>query len=359
MFLIFFSIVFHILLNMNANNIYETVVLAKQIQIYLNVYLLFQVFLKHVAPYITLTFLLFYLLYRYLTRNHNYWKIRGVPYEEPSFLTGNLAEVFKGKEHIGKHLGNLYSKFKTPYFGIFILGKPYLVIRDPEIIKSITIRDFHNFDDRTFACDKNADVMSGNSLFILRNPEWKNLRSKLTPIFTSGKLKLMFGIMKKCAEEMQEYLDKQHGKPMDIKEISAKYMTDLVSACFFGFDTQNFKEESEFRKSSIKMFQSTFFNSICLFAYFFVPKLVSLLKLRMMDTSFLQYVFLSTLQHRQETKTSRNDFVDLLLQLKDNIAENNNGVHFGKLQNMIITFSLPLLVSCQIKILALFCIRYV
>lgn len=275
-------------------------------------------------------FLFSYLLYRYLTRNHNYWKKRGIPYEEPSFLTGNLTEVFKGKEQIGKHLGNLYSKYKSPYFGIYIMGKPYLVLRDPEIIKSITIRDFNNFDDRTFACDKNADIMSGNSLFVLRNPDWRNIRSKLTPIFTSGKIKLMFGIMKNCATEMQDYLDKNHGRPMEIKEISAKYMTDLVSACFFGLDTRNFREESDFRKFSLKMFESTFFNSICLFAYFFVPKMVSLLKLRLLDTSFLQYVFLQTLHQREKTKTRRNDFVDLLLQLKENFGENNNGTHFGK-----------------------------
>lgn len=290
----------------------------------------FQGLLKYLVPTVILLFIFFYLLYRYLTRKHNYWKIRGVSYEEPAFLAGNLTEVFKGKEHIGRHLGHLYSKYRTPYFGIYILGEPYLVVRDPEIIKSITIRDFNNFDDRTFACDKNADIISGNSIFVLRNPEWKNLRSKLTPIFTSGKLKLMFGIMKNCAKEMQDYLHKNNGNTMDIKEVSAKYMTDLVSACFFGFDTHNFKEESEFRKVSIKMFESNFCNSICLFAYFFIPKMVSLLKLRLLDTSFFQYVFLNTLEHREKTKISRNDFVDLLLQLKDNVGDSNNGVHFGK-----------------------------
>lgn len=292
---------------------------------------------------------IFYILYRYLTRNHNYWKIRGVPYEEPSFLAGNLAEVFKGKQQIGKHLGYLYSKYKTPYFGIYIMGKPYLVLRHPEIIKSVTIRDFNNFDDRTFACDKKADVMSGNSLFVLRNPDWRNIRSKLTPIFTSGKLKLMFGIMKNCAKEMQDYLDKNHGKSMEIKEVSAKYMTDLVSACFFGLDTHNFNEESEFRRASIKMFESTFFNSICLFAYFFVPKLVSLLKLRLLDTAFLQYVFLNTLEHREKTKTRRNDFVDLLLQLKENFGENNNGIHFGEYKcqgNLINNLKYPRTTFC-------------
>ncbi|KAJ8929788.1 hypothetical protein NQ314_017491 [Rhamnusium bicolor] len=174
-----------------------------------------------------------YLFHRYLTRNHSYWKDRGIPYEEPFSLAGNLWDVFKGRRQIGKHLGYLYSKYTTPYFGIYIVGKPYLVLRNPDIIKSITIRDFNNFEDRTFACDKKADEMSGNSLFILRNPDWRNIRNKLTPIFTSGKLKLMFPIMKKCSSEMQIYLNKHDGEIMEIKEVSAKYMTDLVASCFF------------------------------------------------------------------------------------------------------------------------------
>lgn len=236
------------------------------------------------------------------------------------------------------------------------MGKPYLVLRDPEIIKSITIRDFNNFDDRTFACDKSVDAISGNSLFILRNPDWRNIRSKLTPIFTSGKLKLMFGIMKNCAKEMQEYLDTNHGKPMEIKEVSAKYMTDLVSACFFGFDTHNFKEESEFRKNCIKMFESTILNSICLFAYFFVPNMVSLLKLKLMDTSFLQYVFLNTIEHREKTNTKRNDFVDLLLQLKENFGDNNNGVHFGKYFTILV---IPVLFLVSIHNLCLHVYEFV
>lgn len=209
------------------------------------------------------------LLYFYLTRNHSYWQIRNVPHEKPLFLAGNLWDVFKGERQIGKHLGHLYTKYTSPYFGIFIMGKPYLVLRDPEIIKTITIRDFNNFEDRTFACDKNADHMAGNSLFILRNPDWRILRHKLTPIFTSGKLKLMFPLMKQAGYEMNLYLNKNIDRTMDIKEVSAKYMTDLVAACFFGLDINSFGEkDSDFRLFSRKMFEIDVYRSFCMFSYF-------------------------------------------------------------------------------------------
>nr|XP_023022352.1 cytochrome P450 6k1-like isoform X2 [Leptinotarsa decemlineata] len=268
-----------------------------------------------------------YLVYRYLTRNHTYWKDRGVPFEEPVFLAGNLWDVFTGKRQIGKHLGHLYSKYPrdTPYFGIYIMGRPYLVLRNPEIIKSVTIRDFSNFDDRTFACDVNADPMTGNSLFIMRNPDWKNIRNKLTPIFTSGKLKMMINIMKKCSKEMQTYLGGFDGQVVEVKEVAAKYMTDLVASCFFGLETNSFQgEDTEFRKASREMFELSPMGSFSLFSYFFVPDFVSWFKLKLIDTTFLRNVFLNTLQYRERTKTRRNDFVDLLLQLRDNVIESND-----------------------------------
>ncbi|XP_056647967.1 cytochrome P450 6k1-like isoform X2 [Diorhabda sublineata] len=270
-----------------------------------------------------------YVLYKYLTRNHNYWKSRGVPFEEPYFLVGNFWEVFSGKMQIGKHLGYLYSKYNSPYFGIYILGKPYLVVRSPEIIKKITIRDFKNFDDRTFACDKNADELAANSLFIMRNPDWKYIRARLTPIFTSGKLKLMLNIVKLSARGMQEYLKQFDRKNVDVKEISSKFMTDVVASCFFGYDAKAFKDNnSEFYKFTQNMFASklSFLN---LFSYFFAPILVSLLKLQFLEYGLLRRIFLDTLKYREKNNVKRNDFVDLLLQLRDNRKEEDLNVDFG------------------------------
>ncbi|KAJ8950088.1 hypothetical protein NQ318_017813 [Aromia moschata] len=209
------------------------------------------------------------------------------------------------------------------------MGTPYLVLRSPDIIKSITVRDFNNFEDRTFACEKDIDPMAGNSLFILRNPDWRNIRNKLTPIFTSGKLKLMFPIMKQCSRGMQNYLDEHDGDVMDIKEVSAKYMTDLVASCFFGLETNSFgKEESDFRMVCRKMFDFDIATAFRLFSFFFVPKFVSWFKLRLFDTDFLQSVFLDTIKQRQATNAKRNDFVDLLLQLRDNFNSSERGTNF-------------------------------
>ncbi|XP_076271486.1 cytochrome P450 6g1-like [Rhynchophorus ferrugineus] len=269
--------------------------------------------------------------YLYLTKDDNYWEKRNVQCEKPYFLVGNFWNVFSGKRQIGKHLGDLYRRFDGPYFGIYIWGKPYLVIRSPDIIKNITIRDFNNFDDRTFACDKKADDMSGNSLFIIRNPDWRNIRNKLSGIFTSGKIKSMYPLMVSNAQQMQRYLLKYDKEILDMKEVSGKYMTDLVASCFFGIDSNSFdeQEESVFRIFCRKMLTIDFFQSFRLFSYFFVPKFVYLFKLKLLDTSYFRQIFLETLSEREKSGVKRNDLVDLLIHVRDMFSdENKNGTQF-------------------------------
>lgn len=51
------------------------------------------------------------------------------------------------------------------------------------------------------------DRLGCNNLFFLRNPTWKMLRIKLSPFFSSGKLKKMFELMLQCGNNLDTYLE--------------------------------------------------------------------------------------------------------------------------------------------------------
>jgi len=83
----------------------------------------------------------------------------------------------------------------------------------------VLTKEFKNFHDRGVFCNEKIDVLSGH-LFALPGKKWRNLRVKLTPTFTSGKIKQMFTIMKMCGDEFVKNLESvaQTGDSIEIKD---------------------------------------------------------------------------------------------------------------------------------------------
>ena len=72
--------------------------------------------------------------------------------------------------------------------GAFKSFTPFLIIRDPDLIKEITIKSFSHFRDNDVEIDKKVDPIFGRNPFVLKGEEWKVVRAQLTPAFTSGKV---------------------------------------------------------------------------------------------------------------------------------------------------------------------------
>lgn len=189
--------------------------------------------------------LLFWIYARYKL---NYWKRRGV--EQLStydLIFGNFKDAVLFRTAPGSHLGVLHNAASTnaPYLGFYIFHKPCILLRDPEIIKQVMIRDFENFSDRHFAGSQQKDSIGMKNLFGLKNPAWKYLRSKITPTLTRGKLREMFPLMLETGEPMMDFLkshpsDKQGVKLVDAQELSYKYATDLIASVALGTKMDSF-----------------------------------------------------------------------------------------------------------------------
>lgn len=182
-----------------------------------------------ISSYWTVDLLLFsislwFLLYKYFTRNYDYWRNRNVPYVTPEAFFGNFRDVLLMKRMVAEHLADLYNQMKVPFFGIFILDKPVLIVRDPELVKAVLVKDFDYFHDRTVHSDVNNEPLTAHMLFFSRNPEWKITRTKITPVFTTGKLKSMLGLINEVGEEMKRYIYKNclTGECVEAKEIVAR-----------------------------------------------------------------------------------------------------------------------------------------
>lgn len=262
-----------------------------------------------------------YLIYKYTSRNYDYWAKRNVPFIPPKPFVGNFWDIIRFKLSIGPYLEKLYNTTSGKFIGIFVFSKPCLVIRSPDLVKSILIRDFNYFTNRTVASCKH-DLLTDSMLFLSKSSEWKGTRKLISPIFTSGKLKSMFPMINDIGDELNKYLAKHLNEDvMESKEICSKYSTDVIAKCAFAINAHSFDGQGDFRKHGGEIFNFTLRNSISQTSFFFLPSLVNLFKLTFMPqhvNNFLTNVFETTLKAREEAGLKGNDLIDLIIDIKKN-----------------------------------------
>lgn len=271
-----------------------------------------------------------YALY-YLLKYYNYWEKRGVSVEKNFILVTDVKDVFK-KKHFGQFLVDLYQKHDgAPYFGFYVFGQPHLFIRDPEIIKTIAIKDFNYFENRTLVCNEKVDAVVAKSCFVAENPGWRDTRSKLNVLFSPGKIKSMIPVIQEASKKMEAHLKQCDNQIVDFKEVAENFMTNVGPAIFLGIDSHcSFGKEENETKSAIKnLFGRGWYQGFAFFSYIFVPKLVSMFNLKIANYDFLKHMTHDTMTYKENSHIKGKGIADLLLTTKE--SDDKNGTLFGKL----------------------------
>lgn len=265
-----------------------------------------------------------FLLYYYSKSALDFWKKRGVKGPKPIPFLGNFKDVFLGKISVNDSFVKAYYEFRDePLIGMFSGHIPILLVKDPELMKDVLIKDFWKFADRMQDPDIQVEPLSEH-LFRLEGKRWKPLRAHFSPIFTSGKLREMFHLMLECGKHFEEYLDTTLGNGVeyiDCREISARFTTDVIGSCAFGIDANALAaEDSEFRKMGRQVFQPTIKTYIRdrLRDYPFMFKLFRKYVVDHEIVEFFTRITKETVDYRIKNNFHRHDFIDTLVELKKN-----------------------------------------
>lgn len=270
---------------------------------------------------IILTSIYFYFKYKF-----TYWSSRAVPCLPPIVPFGNaMDQVFMNKS-LGEILQDIYNELKEAghkYGGLYVFSSPNLIIIDPELIKTVMTAEFHSFHDRVSVINEEIDPLTAH-LFALRGYKWRNLRTKLSPTFTSGKMKMMFQTLLICGEQLDKTIGNftKEDEPIDIKDILARFTTDIIASVAFGLECNSLQDpESEFRKHGKMIFDVSFLDNIRNAIFFSIPSLFHYFKIRIINpkvTEFFMNTIRQTVDYREKNKIERNDFLNLLIKLKNN-----------------------------------------
>ncbi|XP_044755549.1 cytochrome P450 6j1-like isoform X2 [Coccinella septempunctata] len=270
------------------------------------------------------------LFYIYTYRCFKYWENRNVYFEKPVPIFGNFYDVAIRKKHMGDVLQEIHMKLdeNIPYFGVYIFHAPNLVVRTKEMIKEVLIKNFASFPNRMDYTNEVVDPLSAYDLFSMKEEMWKFTRSKLSPAFSSGKMKNMYPLMKEVSNHLHNLLVSLEGQEVDVRDLSKRFLVDIISSCAFGINAESLQNKnSKIKAMADQMLdQRGFVRSFAVFAWFFCPLLVDIFRLPFVEkesSDFLVDVFLRSYKERKKLNVKRNDLIDLLHELVGEKSQND------------------------------------
>ncbi|XP_055853966.1 cytochrome P450 6g1-like isoform X2 [Episyrphus balteatus] len=287
------------------------------------------------------------ILYFWISHHFSYWRRKNVPYIDPSYIFGNLKDMVLMKSCAADHMITLYSHKKAqnePVVGFYIFNKPALLIRDLDLIKSVLIKDFNKFSDRFTTCDPHSDALGSFNLFFIKNPYWKEMRSKLSPVFTSGKIKQMFPLVEEIGVELDKYLCNlaldSNTNVTEVKDICGLYTTDVIASVAFGVQANSLKNpNAEFRRNGKALFKFTPWRAFEFTVIFFLPQFVKIFGCKMFSkeaAQFLRGTINYIMAERTKSGLIRNDLIDTLVAFKKAAEADKDKQHIAQNTDMLV-----------------------
>jgi len=263
------------------------------------------------------------LAYYFIRQRYSYWERLNIPYSKPTFPYGNIKELGKTM-HASQLFQKYYNELKgsAPFAGLYFFINPAVLATSLDFVKSVLIKDFNHFVSRGVFYNEKDDPLSGH-LFALDGEKWRGLRTKLTPTFTSGKMKFMFPTILKVADELTNTvnsLTNGTNADLEVKEILARFTTDVIGTCAFGIECNSLKDEnSEFRKYGRKIFdtpRNSFLKFLFLSAFRDLARKLRMKQIADDVSAFFMSSLKETIKYREENNVQRNDFLNMMMQLQ-------------------------------------------
>lgn len=257
----------------------------------------------------------------YTRQQFTYWKRRGVKTLNPLTPGGDVLKSILGLRNQNVIIKDCYVTFKKKglkYGGLYFTYGPIFFPIDVELIKRILQTDFEYFNHRGMYHNKKEQPLSEH-IFALEGEEWKILRMKLTPMFSSGKLKKMYPIVLKYSDALLETVKDKQNNPIDVHDLFKRYTMDVVLNCFFGIEEDNLRKgHTIYMDMAHKISNASILDLINVALTTGTRNPGNLIKVLFKEPSiyaFFKGVVGQVIDYRTKNNIKREDFVDYLLDI--------------------------------------------
>lgn len=279
---------------------------------------------------ISLVAVLLFFVSKYLL---SYWTRQGIPQGDPKFLFGDFKNALLHVESIADVVKNIYLRSKEhKIFGVYLSYRPMLFINDPKLIRNIMLKDSASFPDRGVHVNGSFDPLS-EQLFFQAGAKWRKLRTKLTPAFTSGKLKSMLPIVIKNGKILNNFITmriEEGTNSFEFRDLVARLNTNIITSVAYGIDVDTINQPQHvMRQMGVKVFEPNLLAGLRFFTSFFTPMINEVFRFKFVNDeveSFFKSIIEDNVAFREASNYQRNDLMQTLIQLKNDGFTDGNEV---------------------------------
>ncbi|XP_076416761.1 cytochrome P450 3A13-like isoform X5 [Peromyscus maniculatus bairdii] len=195
----------------------------------------------------------------YGTSSHGLFKKLGIPGPKPLPFFGTMLNYRRGISIYDIECQKQYGDM----WGLFNGLLPVLVITEPDMIKNVLVKEFYSIFTNRHLFGPLGFMKKG--ITTSENEEWKRIRSLLTPVFSSGKLKEMFHIIQEYGDALVKNMSREveKGKNVTMKDFFGAYIMDVITGTLFGVKVDSLNNPQDpFVKNTRKLFIFDYFNPL-------------------------------------------------------------------------------------------------
>ncbi|CAH0564136.1 unnamed protein product [Brassicogethes aeneus] len=274
--------------------------------------------------WLILIFLIIVYSYFHIKKCKNFYKNKGI---EPGNLLPIFGDNFKMMfrlENLAEYISRTYSREPGKrVYAVNNMGNNYLGIKDPELIKQITVKDFDHFTDHLQFLETDLDPLWSKNLVALTGKKWRDMRTTLSPAFTSSKMKLMFTLIQDASKTFVGHFEKQHQDVLEVefKDVFTRFTNDVIATTAFGIKVDSLAERNNTFYLMGK--EATNFTSYLLLIKFMIlsimPTVAKIFKLGVFSQSvatFFRSTIKETIEVREKNNIVRPDMINLLMEAR-------------------------------------------
>uniref|UniRef100_A0A182QHC0 Cytochrome P450 n=1 Tax=Anopheles farauti TaxID=69004 RepID=A0A182QHC0_9DIPT len=275
---------------------------------------------------------IFAVFYYYITKANKYFHDKPIPSMAAEPLFGSTRRLLMKQTSFHEFIISIYNKYPlVKVFGMIDTMTPVFVVRDPELIKRIGVKDFDHFVNHrpVFGDSEDPDSTSlfGKTLIGLNDQRWRDMRATLSPAFTGSKMRHMFELIVECSTNMAKFYKSELGKKgavpqeYEMKDVFTRYANDVIATCAFGIKVDSLNDaDNDFYTNGKKLMA---FNRasvmLRMVGFRVMPKLMSRLNVDLFDSDdkhFFTEIIRDTVRTRNAQGIVRPDIINLLTQAR-------------------------------------------